>query len=146
MPTKLGKFTALSPEKISEIVANLPDNLNIFARLADDAIKFNLSYAELIRQYNKIRAENGDAASFINENQGQIKAFLNDCGLIGFVDEKQFPSDYTIGADGVAIIATYLACKPINRNAHHVHVIKNATLQTAKGSRKHSKIFLETKK
>lgn len=141
--SKQHKFSALSSGEISAIVADLPDNLNIFARLTHEAIKSNPAYAELIAQYNKIRAENGNLVAFLDENLLQIKAFLNDCELIGCFLEKDDPDSFTIGADGIAIIATYLAHKPINAGAHEVETIKNTNLETANGARRHGKIFLE---
>jgi len=141
--SRLQKFSPLSLEKISRIVDNLDPALDVYTRVAVELLAENSAYQKLVEDYEAAQ-KSGTALEFINENQAAIQAFLNDCALIGYVDEKSEPEkSYTIGADGVSIIATYLASKEINVGAHQVQVIKNQPLQTPKGTRKQGKIFLE---
>ncbi len=148
MLPKLDKFTALSKKKISEIVATLDDSLDVYARLSHDILASSADYQKLLDHYNEAKSR-GKALEFLNENLEQIAAFVNDCGLIGYVDEKLYPSEdisgdaYIIGAEGAAIISAFIANKEKNAGGHPVQVVKNTDLITAAGSKRHGKIFVE---
>ncbi len=147
MPLELKTFTPLSQAQINQIIANAGALVPQVATAVKAAREGNAEYQNLISGY----AAAADKRQFIEANQQRIAEFLNDCGLMGYVGEKNAvkggkkielgAGNFVIGAEGIGVILAYL--KEKHPTAHEVVSVKNADLITDEGSRKHSNIFLE---
>ncbi|MDX2083545.1 MAG: hypothetical protein SFV53_06130 [Rickettsiales bacterium] len=145
MPTKNNflKFSPLSEEKIKEIVDKIPEK--VISLIAEKVIAEKVHHNALLKTYK----EATDKKTFFEENLQQVADFLNKCRLIGIEDEKAQVrmNSFVIGAEGLAIISTYLQNKEkyANSSKNLVQVIKNEDLKTDDGSRKITKITFEKK-
>ena len=141
MPITLINFSPLTNEKLGQIVADIPDQ--VIGLIAKKTAEAGLKYQDLIEGYG--RAE--DKKIFFEQNIQEVAYFLNECRLIGVPNEKKEVADtnFTIGAEGLAIISAYMQNKEKHAGVEHhqVQVIKNEDLKTAAGLRKISKIAQE---
>ncbi len=136
---KLTSFTPLTPRKLTEIVAQISPDLYFVAQKAQQVILESQLHQALVDNFRS--SEN--KAEFINSHHQEISNFLKDCGLMGHHSQKD-GEEFIIGAEGVAMIASYMASKEKNSAAHLVQVVKNINLETQNGSsQKHANIFLE---
>ena len=136
---KLTSFTPLTPRKLTEIIVQISPDLYFVAHKAQQVIIESQLHQALVDNFKS--AEN--KVEFINSHHQEISKFLKDCGLMGHHSQKD-GEEFIIGAEGVALIAAYMAGKEKNSAAHPVQVVKNINLETRDGySQKHVNIFLE---
>lgn len=143
MPLTLKSFTPLSQDRIDQIIQNArPELVSQVAFMARQAMSKIPEYVDLINGY-KIAA---DKKSYIENNQQKIAEFLNDCGLMGYGNERTELShgNFIIGAEGMELIVAYLKDKKgLNQRLCDVVVVKNNSFEAPDGSRKHVNIFLQ---
>lgn len=145
MPYEITSFTPLSEERIAEIIDNTrPELVSQVAYMAQQAQQKNPEYVNLINDYRAL--EGAEKKKYIETNQQKIAELLNDCGLMGYGNERSRlqHDNFVIGAEGMELILAYLKDKKgPNQRLHDVITVKNENLITTDGSQKHSNIFLQ---
>ena len=152
MPYTLKSFAPLSEQRIAEIVDNTRSDLvSQVAFMANQARASNPEYDALISGYQTT----AEKKSYIETHQQKIAEFLNDCGLMGYGNEKNALDDegkiiplkhgnFVIGSEGMEIILAYLKDKKgPHQRLHEIVSVKNEDLVAPDGSMKHSNIFLQ---
>jgi len=152
MPYTIKSFAPLSEQRIAEIVDNTRSDLvSQVAFMANQARASNPEYDALISGY----PTSADKKSYIETHQQKIAEFLNDCGLMGYGNEKNALDDegkiiplkhgnFVIGSEGMELILAYLKDKKgPNQRLHEIVSVKNEDLVAPDGSMKHSNIFLQ---
>lgn len=146
---KMKKFSPLSQDRIHEVIGAIHPEYYYVARNVQ-ALKDrpeNQHYRDLIARFNA--TSDAQKKQFIEENSELIIKFLNESNLLGYKGEEgeMGSKNFVLGAEGIEIISTYLRIKEKNQGKlkHEIQTIKNTTLITDNGLRKHSNIFLEKK-
>lgn len=147
MTIALNKFTALSEEKINEIVDGL--DLESLARFSSKIESAKKEYLPLIQSF----ADSNNKREFVEENFLDISKFLTKCGLIGLEGELRYTKEsfegeaedsFGVGAEALAIISAVIKAKDKNKTTdHEVQVIKNIDLIASDQSMDNAKIDRE---
>lgn len=141
-------FTPLAEARIAEIITRCEPIYDALAPIAAKA-KVALEKAEYANLFEQKRDRD-----FLDQNFQQIGGFLNECGIVGYPNEKQNltasggvlnNNSYVIGAAGVALMNEYVSTKTRNNNAHKIEIVANADLCDKAGSYKTPDVLMQYK-